>query len=511
MTQKKSTLLNTLKVSFWTLLSRIAGLLRDVATTSLLGASFLHDVFVVALKIPNVFRRLFAEGAFSQAFIPIYSQLNSLDDKDEARAFIDHIFGLMLVVLFLVTTIGLLFSPAIAYIFAPGFYLDPNKNSLTVQLIQIMLPYLGLISLVAFAAGIQNTHQKFSLPAATPLVFNITLIVAATMIAPRYEVGVFALAWGVIVAGLLQIIIQIAPLRAIKRLPVPRLNFSNPRIKEFFILIGPAILAGGIAQLNLLIDTIFASLLKTGSPTWLYVSDRLLQFPLGVFAIALGTVLLPTLSRLFSSNLIEDFKSELDKGIVLTFLIAFPSACGLVIFGEQIIEALFLRGAFTTSDVKMSYLSLVAFMCGLPFFMGLKVLVPAFFSRRDTKTPMFVAALALFINIGLNYLLAFYFAMGHIGLALASSISAFLTFSVLFLNLCNLKFLQLNSIFNASLLKIILATSVLGIFLYLTSNYLIFYLQSFPLLMIVAIVITISVIVYFYIAKLLGLNLGLFR
>jgi putative peptidoglycan lipid II flippase len=475
-TQKKSTLLNTLKVSFWTLLSRIAGLIRDIATTSLLGASFLHDVFVVALKIPNVFRRLFAEGAFSQAFIPIYSHLNSLDDKDEARAFIDHIFGLMLVVLFLVTTIGLLFSPAIAYVFAPGFYLDPNKNSLTVQLIQIMLPYLGLISLVAFAAGIQNTHQKFSLPAATPLVFNITLIVAATMIAPRYEVGVFTLAWGVIVAGLLQIIIQIAPLRAIKRLPVPRLKFSNPRIKEFFILIGPAILAGGIAQLNLLIDTIFASLLKTGSPTWLYVSDRLLQFPLGVFAIALGTVLLPTLSRLFSSNLIEDFKSELDKGIVLTFLIAFPSACGLVIFGEQIIEALFLRGAFTTSDVKMSYLSLVAF-----------------------------------INIGLNYLLAFYFAMGHIGLALASSISAFLTFGILFLNLCNLKFLHLNSIFNTSLLKIILATSGLGIFLYLTSNYLIFYLQSLPLLMIVAIVIALSVIVYFYIAKLLGLNLGLFR
>lgn len=511
MTQKKATLLNTLKVGFWTLLSRLAGLIRDITTTSLLGASFFHDVFVIALKIPNVFRRLFAEGAFSQAFIPIYSHLNSLDDKHQARLFIDHIFGLLLVVLFVVIILGLFFSPVIAYIFAPGFYLDPNRNSLTVQLIQIMLPYLGLISLVAFAAGIQNTHQKFSLPAATPLVFNITLIVAAAIIAPRYQVGVFALAWGVIIAGILQIIIQIAPLRAIDRLPIPKLNFSNPRIKEFFILIGPAILAGGIAQLNLLIDTIFASLLTIGSPTWLYVSDRLLQFPLGVFAIALGTVLLPTLSRLFSASLIEDFKSELDKGIILTFLIAFPSACGLVIFGEQIIQALFLRGSFTISDVRMSYFSLVAFMCGLPFFMGLKVLVPAFFSRKDTKTPMFVAGLALFLNIAMNYLLAFYFEMGHIGLALASSISAFLTFIILFLNLCKLKFLNLNSIFNAAFFKIIFATFVLGIFLYLTNNYVIFYLQSLPLLLIVTIVVGLSIILYFYITKLLGLNLGSFR
>jgi putative peptidoglycan lipid II flippase len=510
-TAKTSTFLNALRISFWTLLSRIAGLIRDIATTSLLGATFLHDVFVIALKIPNVFRRLFAEGAFSQAFIPIYSQLISQDDPEETKLFINHIFGLMLSVLFIVVGIGLFFSPAIAYIFAPGFYLNPEKKDLTLQLIQIMLPYLGLISLVAFAAGIQNTHQKFSLPAATPLIFNICLIIAAVFIAPKYGLGVFALAWGVIVAGVLQVLIQIAPLKAIDRLPIPKLNFKHSKIKEFFILIGPAILAGGIAQLNLLIDTIFASLLVTGSPTWLYVSDRLLQFPLGVFAIALGTVLLPTLAKLFNADSLAEYKAEIDRAIILTLLIAFPSACGLVLFGEPIIQALFLRGAFTSFDMQMSYLSLVAFMCGLPFFMGLKVLVPAFFSRKDTKTPMQVAAFALFLNIILNYLLAFCFAMGHIGLALASSISACTTFAILFLKLHRLNLVTISSLFNAALLKIIFSCILLSIFLYLSNHYLIFHLKSWPLIYVVLIVVACSAAIYFYSAKLLGLDIRSLR
>ncbi|MEK9649494.1 MAG: murein biosynthesis integral membrane protein MurJ [Gammaproteobacteria bacterium] len=511
MNKNNRTFLNTIKVSFWTFLSRIAGLLRDIATTSLLGASFMHDVFVIALKIPNVFRRLFAEGAFSQAFIPIYSQITNNEDKGEAKRFVNNIFALMLLVLFVVVVVGLFFSPVIAYVFAPGFYLDPEKKDLTIKLIQIMLPYLGLISLVAFAAGIQNTHQKFSLPAATPLIFNTCLIIAALLIAPKYDMEVFALAWGVLIAGIVQLIIQIAPLRAIDRLPVPVLNFSNPRIKEFFVLIGPAILAGGIAQINLLIDTIFASLLITGSPTWLYVSDRLLQFPLGVFAIALGTVLLPTLSKQFSSDSYEEFKAEIDRAITLMSLIAFPSLCGLVFFGEPIIQALFLRGEFTLHDMQMSYLSLVAFMCGLPFFMGLKVLIPAFFSRKDTKTPMKVACLGLILNIFLNYFLAFYLGMGHTGLALASSISAFIIFGVLFLKLCKLKFMTLSSLFNFQLLKILSCSILLSIFLYLCNKYVLFHLQSWPLLGVVLIVLGCSIALYFYATRLLGLDIRTLR
>ena len=294
-----------------------------------------------------------------------------------------------------------------------------------------MFPYLALISLVAFAGGIQNTHKKFSIPAYTPVLFNLSLIIAAIFIAPIYEMPIYVLAWGVFLAGILQLLIQILPLKRIDRLPVPKFNLKNPGLNKFFKLIIPAILAGGIIQINLLVDTIFASFLETGSPTWLYVSDRLIQFPMGIFAIAIGTVLLPTLSRFDLNHEKDKFVNGIRKGQKFVLYIGIPSMIGLFFCAEDLISTIFYRGAFSGIDVINSSYSLIAFSFGLPFFMLMKVLTPAFFARKDTKTPMYVAGMSLFINAFLNFYLAFILDMGHIGIALGSSIAAIISVCVL--------------------------------------------------------------------------------
>ena len=293
------------KVSGWTGISRLFGLIRDMATTNLLGASVFHDIFVVTLKIPNLFRRFFAEGAFNQAFIPVYSDYQVGNNDQETKDFINALTGNFLSILFLFTALVLLITPVFILIFAPGFYFDDYKREISVDVLRIMFPYLALISLVAFAGGIQNTHNRFSLPAFTPLIFNACLIFAALIIAPKYDIPIYVLAWGVLTAGFVQLVIQLYPLKQIDRLPIPKFDLNNQGTRKVFKLIIPAILAGGIMQINLLIDTIFASLLQTGSPTWLYISDRLIQFPMGIFAIAIGTVLLPTLSKIDVLSLIH--------------------------------------------------------------------------------------------------------------------------------------------------------------------------------------------------------------
>lgn len=441
------------------------GLFRDIATTNLLGASVFHDIFIVVLKIPNVFRRFFAEGAFSLAFIPIYKSLLSNKKSDEAAEFINSLLGLMLLILFIFTLLALIFAPILIFLFAPGFYFDADNKSLAVDILRIMFPYLALVSLVSFAAGIQNSHNYFSIPAATPLIFNVILIIFAIFISDYFTIPVFALAWGVLLAGFVQLFIQVFPLRRIGISLKINFRFSNPNILKFKLLILPAILAGGVTQINLLIDTIFASLLATGSPTWLYVSDRLMQFPLGIFAIAIGTVLLPNLSRYFSTNNLSKFRSTLLGGIKLVIYIGIPSALGLIVFGYHILEMLFQRGAFSTNDVLMSNLSLQMLSIGLPFFMLMKVLFPSFFAQQDTKTPLYVSLLSLFLNVVLNYFLAFYLGLGHYGLALGSSISAFIAVSILFVYLKINGFISLGMSFLSFVAKVIFSTLLMVVFL----------------------------------------------
>jgi len=443
------------KVSGWTGISRIFGLLRDISTTSLLGASVFHDIFVITLKIPNLFRRFFAEGAFNQAFIPIYSDYQKNKNESQTLDFLNSLAGFLITFLFLFTIVVLIFAPIFIFIFAPGFYFDPIKKDLSVEVLRIMFPYLALISLVAFAGGIQNSHARFSLPAFTPILFNLCLIIAALLIAPKYDMPIFVLAWGVLLAGFLQLLIQFIPLFSLNRLPIPKLNFKNSGLKKFFVLILPAIFAGGIIQINLLVDTIFASLLETGSPTWLYVSDRLIQFPMGIFAIAIGTVLLPTLSKIDLQENKQNFIDSLQKAQTFVLFIGLPSLIGLFFCAEDLISTIFLRGEFKIIDVYKSSYSLMAFSLGLPFFMLMKVLTPAFFARKDTKTPMYVALLALFSNVILNYVLAFVFGYGHVGIAIGSSIATLVSVLILELILIRdglIKISRILSRFNVAIL-----------------------------------------------------------
>ncbi len=492
------------KVLTGTGFSRFFGLFRDISTTNLLGATIFHDIFVICLKIPNLFRRFFAEGAFNQAFVPIYAEYEKDNDNTKTNDFLNAISGTLLFSLFVFTLLVLIFAPIFIFLFAPGFYFDPMKQDISVKILRIMFPYLALISLVAFAGGIQNTHQKFSVPAFTPVVFNLVLIIAAIFIAPKYEIPIYVLAWGVLLAGFIQLLIQIAPLRSIDRLPTPKLNFNNQGLKRFLIVIFPAILAGGIIQINLLVDTIFASLLETGSPTWLYVSDRLVQFPMGIFAIAVGTVLLPTLSKLDVKKEKFIFISSIKKGQKFVLFIGIPSLIGLMFCAEDLISTIFYRGAFTELDVHSSSYSLIAFSFGLPFFMLMKVLTPAFFARKDTKTPMYVAFVSLVLNASLNYLLAFTFGLGHVGIAIGSSIAALISVLILELILFKDGFLKIQSIFNRFNFMVLTASSALIFFLYFFTswtNFLAF--NQIERLFFLFIEVIVSIVIYFSISRLI--------
>jgi putative peptidoglycan lipid II flippase len=495
------------KVGGWTGISRVFGLIRDITTTSLLGASVFHDIFVVTLKIPNLFRRFFAEGAFNQAFIPVYSDYQKNNIEKDTKEFINSLAGTFVGILFVFTILVLIFAPIFIFIFAPGFYFDDLKRELAVSVLRIMFPYLALISLVAFAGGIQNTHGRFSLPASTPIIFNVSLITAAVFIAPMFEIPIFALAWGVLVAGFVQLAIQVLPLKQINRLPIPRLDFSNSGSKKVFQLMIPAILAGGIIQINLLVDTIFASLLVTGSPTWLYVSDRLIQFPMGIFAIAIGTVLLPALSKIDFDNNKNEFISSLKKGQRFVLFIGIPSFIGLAFCSIDLVSTLFYRGEFSENDVNQASLSLIAFSFGLPFFMLMKVLTPAFFARKDTKTPMYIALVSLVLNASLNYLLAFVFNYGHVGIAVGSSIAAFVSIIILEIILVKKNIVKLQNPFNRFNFSILVSSVSLITFLYVTSLFINFIeLSELERVFYLLLKIFLAMIIYLGVARLINLK-----
>ena len=503
--KKSSLFLNHLsKVGGWTGVSRLFGLVRDIATTSLLGASVAHDIYVVIFKIPNVFRNTFGEGALNQAFIPIYSDFLKNGDELKTREFLDSVAGFLITSLFFFTIFVLIFAPIFVFIFAPGFYFDPIKKEISVELLRIMFPFLALISLVAFAGGIQNSHGKFAIPAFMPVVFNICLIIAALFIAPYYGVPIYVLAWTVLLSGFLQLLMQYFPLLTIGRLPKPKINFSNKGLKNFFILLLPAFLAGGITQINLLIDTIFASLLDTGSPTWLYVSDRLIQFPMGIFAIALGVVLLPTLSGINADTEKEKFIEILRKGQRFVLFIGIPSMIGLFYCAEDLISTIFFRGEFKEIDVIQSSFSLMAFSFGLPFFMLMKVLTPAFFARKDTKTPMYIALISLILNAILNYILAFTFGLGHVGIALGSCMAAIVSVSILEFLLFKNGLLKVNNIINRFNFSILFSSIVLILFLYNFTKLIDFlFLTELERIIYLFIEVILAMIIYFVVARLI--------
>jgi putative peptidoglycan lipid II flippase len=420
---------STSVVSAMTLLSRISGLLRDIVLARFFGATLIMDAFIVANRIPNMLRRFFAEGAFSQGFVPVMARYREKHGADEAREFVDAVAGTLGLILFVVTLIGVLLAPVLVAIVAPGFIGDDGRFDIATLMLRFTFPYLLFISLTAFAGGVLNTYGKFAAAAFTPVLLNLSLIAAAIWLAPMLEEPGMALAYGVFIAGVIQLLFQIPFLAKIHFVPRPKWNWRHAGVRRAGKLMLPAIFGSSIAQINVLVGGIIASLLGVGKISLLYFSDRLMEFPLGLFSIALATVILPHLSRQHASKSIDEFAETVSWSMKLVSLIVIPAAVGLIVLAEPLVATIFFGGEFTRYDVEMTALSLQAFSVGLIGFSFVKILAPAFFAREDTRTPVKIGLIALAVNLVLSvgfaiWLTSIDFAATHAGLALAISIAA---------------------------------------------------------------------------------------
>lgn len=428
-------------VSFFTMLSRFLGLARDVVFARVIGAEALADVFFVAFKIPNFFRRLFAEGAFAQAFVPILGEYREKGSAAAVRELVSRVAGNLGLTLILITLLIMLASPLMAAIFAPSWYMDnPSKFAATAEMLRITFPYLLFISMTGVAGAVLNSYDRFAVPAFTPILLNVTLIAAALIGAPLFEQPAYALAWGVLVAGIVQFVFQLPFLRTIHMLPMPRVDWQHSGVKKMLALMAPAIFGVSVSQINLLLDTVLATFLPTGSVSWLYYSDRLSELPLGVFGIAIATVILPNLSRHHISQSNQAFSQTLDWALKMILVIALPAAAALILLAEPILVTLFYYGeVMTLRDMAMASLSLQAYAVGLIAFMLIKVLAPGFFARQDMRTPVRIGIIAMVLNMLFNLALVIplhhYWQVGHLGLAAATSLSAFINAILLFLTL----------------------------------------------------------------------------
>jgi len=402
------------------------------------GASAETDAFFLAFKIPNFMRRLFAEGSFSLAFVPVLSEVRASGDRQALKDLIDHVTGTLAGILLVLSAVGVLAAPLVLAIFAPGWLIDDRPEfGLSAGMLRITFPYILFISLTALAGGILNTFDRFLVPALTPALLNISLIAAAVLLSGRMEVPIESLAWGVLIAGIAQFLIQAPALVRLGVLPRPRWGWHHPGVRKILRLMIPTLIGSSVAQINLLLDAVIATFLVSGSVSWLYYSDRLLEFPLGVFGVALSTVILPNLSRKFAAQDPHAFSATLDWALRLALIITLPAAIGLAMLSSPILITLFQYDAFQANDVKMSALSLAAYAAGLPAFIAVKVLAPGFYARQDTRTPVKIAIIAMVSNMALNFtfvgvMLYLSFKGPHMGLALASSVAAYINAGLLY-------------------------------------------------------------------------------
>jgi len=451
-------------VSGMTMISRLLGFIRDMLFARIFGVDSGTDAFFVAFKIPNFLRRLFAEGAFSQAFVPVLADYKEQGTKEALKLFINKTAGSLALILMAVTIIGMIAAPLLIMLFAPGFMWEGGQYELAVQMLRITFPYLFFISSVAFAGGILNSHGKFAVPAFTPVFLNICMIGAAIWLSPLMPEPITALAWGVFVAGMVQLAFQFPALMALGLVPRPQFGFKDAGVKRIMSLMLPAIFGVSVTQINLLIDTLLASFLTAGSVSWLYYSDRLVEFPLGLFGIALATVILPTLSKNHAAQDHLAFSRSLDWGLRLVLLIGIPSSVGLFLLAEPMLSTLFKYNEFGINDVQMAGKSLMAYSVGLLGFILVKILVPGFSSRKDMKTPVRFGIYAMIANMIFNLIL--FYPLAHVGLALATSLGAFFNASLLLKRLLKEKFYQPHQGWGGYLLKLIVANGVMGIGLY---------------------------------------------
>jgi putative peptidoglycan lipid II flippase len=417
-------------VSSMTLLSRILGYVRDFFIARVFGAGLATDAFFVALRIPNLMRRLFAEGAFSQAFVPILAEVRNRETPEDARALVDCVSTALFLALLVATALGMALAPLVVYVSAPGFAAEPGKFELTVAMLRITFPYILFISLVALAAGVLNTWSRFAVPAFTPVLLNVSFIVGAAFFAERFDPPVLVLAWAVFVGGVLQLILQIPFLWKIGMLPRWRLDLKHPGVARVLKLMGPAVFGVSVSQVSLLINTIFASFLVTGSVSWLYYADRLMEFPAGVLGAALGTILLPSLSKHHAGGASAEYSRLLDWGLRVTLLLALPAAAALAVLALPLITTLFHYGRFSAEDAWMTREALVAYSLGLVGMILVKILAPGFYARQNVVTPVKIGLVTLAATQAMN--LAFIVPLKHAGLALAIGLGACLNAILLY-------------------------------------------------------------------------------
>lgn len=453
-------------ISSLTLVSRILAFVRDVLIARVFGAGAATDAFFVAFKLPNLLRRLFAEGAFSQAFVPILGEYKNRRGHDETRLLVDHVTTMLALILFVVTLIGIIAAPILVWISAPGFAKEPDKFALTVQLLRITSPYIFFISLVAVAAGILNTYNKFWVPAFAPILLNICFIGGALWAAPYFNPPILALAWAVFVAGMVQLAFQLPFLKKIGMLPGLRFSLKDAGMWRVIKQMGPAVFGVSIAQLSLIINTIFASFLVAGSVSWLYYADRLMEFPSGILGVALGTILLPSLSKSHADNDTAEYSRLLDWGLRLTFLLALPAALALGMIAVPLLATFFQHGAFDAHDVLMTSYALVGYSVGLIGLILVKILAPGFYARQDIRTPVKIGIVTLIATQLMNLLFVFGMQLDHAGLALAIGLGACFNSAILFYFLRKRDIYQPESGWNGFFIKVAVALLALGLTLW---------------------------------------------
>ena len=510
-TKKQSLLRSTSLVSVMTMISRLMGFARDMILARMFGAHAGMDAFYIAFKIPNFMRRLFAEGAFSQAFVPVLAEYQKTRTMSEVRTFLARVAGSMSAVLTLVTVVGIIAAPVIIYIFAPGFGDDSSRSFLATEMLRLTFPYLMLISLTGMAGAILNTYGYFGVPALTPVFLNISMILAAIFLSPHFSQPVVALAWGVLIAGIVQLIFQIPFLYHRRLLVKPSLMMSDPGVKRVLKLMVPALFGISIAQINLLVDTIFASFLKVGSVTWLFYTDRLADFPLGVFGVAIATVILPHLSRRHTENSVEHFSQALDWGLRLLLLIGIPSALGLAIFSMPMIASCFTYGQFTVNDLLQTQKSMITMSIGIPAFMMVKILASGFYSRQDIKTPVKVGVIAMIANTVMCAI--FVYPLQHAGLALASALAGYVNCGVLLFLLVRRGIYKPTAGWVGFMLRLLIANSIMSGYLFFMTGSVSFWLEK-PLVLRLTVLLAhvfTALIIYLLSLRLCGMRFSQFR
>lgn len=463
--RRRGLLRSSLVTGSMTSMSRVLGLVRDIVLARLFGPGDGADAFFLAFKIPNFLRRLFAEGAFNQAFIPVLSEYRTRHTHAEVRQLVNATATWLGGTLLMITVVVVAAAPVVAWPIAWGFTSDPEKFSLFVQMLRITFPYLLLISMTAFAGSILNTYGRFAVPALTPALLNLSLIASALLLSPWFAQPEVALAWGVLIAGVSQLLFQLPFLVRLQLMPKPVRRARHEGVRRIIRLMIPALFGVSVSQINLLFDTFIASLLVSGSVSWLYFSERLMDLPLGIFAVAVATVVLPSLSRRHAERSPEEFSALLDWAFRLVVLIAMPAALALVLISEPLIVTLFQSDNFTAADVVQVTYSLQAYSLGLVAFMLIKVFAPGYYSRQDTRTPVTIGIIAMAVNMVLNIVLVFGAGMAHAGLALATSLAAFLNAGLLLAGLLRSGAYRFQPGWAKFMLRVLAANLVMSVFL----------------------------------------------